>query len=82
MKTVLEMGDGRGFPGDSMIKNQPANEGDVDSIPRLGRSLPLQSPCLGNPMGREAWRAIQSMGFQRVGHNFQLDSNNDGHTAK
>ena len=55
MKTVLEMGDGRGFPGDSVIKNPPANEGDVGSIPQLGRSLPLQYPCLGNPMDRKAW---------------------------
>ena len=42
-----------------MIKNQPANTGDirdVGSIPGLGRSLgagngnPLQYSCLGNPM--------------------------------
>ena len=24
--------------------------------------------CLGNPIDRGAWRAIQSMGLQRVGH--------------
>ena len=28
----------------------------------------LQYSCLGNPMDRGAWRAIQSMGSQRVGH--------------
>jgi len=27
-----------GFPGGSMIKNTPANTGDPDSIPGLGRS--------------------------------------------
>ena len=28
----------RGFPGGSVIKNPPANSGDVGSIPGLGRS--------------------------------------------
>ena len=43
------------FPGSSVVKNPPANEGDTGSIPRLGRSPgegdgnPLQCSCLGNP---------------------------------
>ena len=46
-----------------MVKNLPANGGDirdVDSVPGLGRSLggghgnPLQYSCLENPMDREA----------------------------
>ena len=50
-----------------MVKNVPANAGDIRDvglIPGLGRSLgggpgnPLQSSCLENPMDREAWRAI------------------------
>ena len=50
-----------------MVKNLPANAGDVrdvGSIPGLGRSPrgghgnPLQYTCLGNPMGRAAWWAI------------------------
>ena len=46
-----------------VVKNLPANAGDVGSIPGLGRSLggndnPLQDSCLGNPMDRGAWRAI------------------------
>ena len=51
-----------GFPGGSVVKNPPANEGDVGLIPGLGRSCgegnghPLQHPCLGNPMDRGAWR--------------------------
>ena len=54
------------FPGDSVVKNPPANTRDVrdmGSIPGLGRSLgkgngnSLQCSCLGNPMDREAWRA-------------------------
>ena len=46
-----------------MIKNPPANAGDVGSIPGLGRcpgegnGNPLQYSCLGNPMNRGAWRA-------------------------
>ena len=46
-----------------MVKNSPANAGDVGLIPGLGRSpgegkgYPLQYSCLANPMGREAWQA-------------------------
>ena len=49
-----------------MVKNLPANAGDVrdlGSIPGLGRSLgvgngnPLQYSCLGNPKDRGAWLA-------------------------
>ena len=52
-----------GFPGDSMVKNPPANAGYAGSIPGLGRSpgegndnLPQYS-CLGNHMDRGSWRA-------------------------
>ena len=55
------------FPGDTVMKNLPANAGvvrDVGLIPGLGR-FPgggngnlLQYPCLENPMDRGAWRAI------------------------
>ena len=44
-------------PGGSAVKNLPANEGDMGSIPGLRRSRggghgnPLQGPCLENPMG-------------------------------
>ena len=49
-----------------MVKNLPANMGDVKeagSIPRSGRSpggehgTPLQYSCLENPMDRGAWQA-------------------------
>ena len=49
-----------------MVKNLPANAGDirdVGSIPELGRSPggghgnPLQYSCLENPMDRGAWQA-------------------------
>ena len=45
-----------------MVKNPPANAGDVGSIPGSGRSPgvgngnPLQYSCLKNPMGRGAWQ--------------------------
>ena len=47
-----------------MIKNLPANAGDVGLIPGLGRSAGegnghlLQHSCLENPMDRGAWWAI------------------------
>ena len=43
----------KGFPGGLVVKNLPANAGDVDSIPGSGRSPgvgngnPLQYSCLG-----------------------------------
>ena len=55
-----------GFPGDSVVKNLPANAGDtgeVSSVPGSGRSPrggngnPLQYSCLGNPVDRGAWWA-------------------------
>ena len=52
----------KGFSGDSVVKNLPANAGDTVSIPELGRfpregnGNPLQYSCLGNPMDRGGWR--------------------------
>ena len=46
-----------------MVKDPPANAGEVSLIPGMGRSSgegndnPLQYSCLGNPMGRGAWWA-------------------------
>ena len=51
------------FLGGSVVKNPPANAGDADLIPGLGRSLeegngnPLQYSHLGNLMDRGAWQA-------------------------
>ena len=47
-----------------MVKNPPANAGDIGSMPGLGRSskegngYPLQYSCLENSMDRGAWWAI------------------------
>ena len=52
----------KGFLGGSVVKNPPANAGDVGSIPGSGRSPggengnPLQYSCLENPMDRGVWR--------------------------
>ena len=57
-----------GFPGDSAVKNLPANAGDKDLIPRLERSPgegngnTLQYPCLENPMDRRAsWATVHKL---------------------
>ena len=51
------------FPGGSVVKNLPANAGDLGLIPGSARSpvegtgSPLQYSCLGNPTVRGAWWA-------------------------
>ena len=61
-----------GFPGDSLVNYPPANTedtGDAGSTPGSGRSLgggninPLQSSCLGNPMGKKSL-----VGYSPYGH--------------
>ena len=56
-----------GFPGGTVVKNPPANAGEVrdaGSLPWQGRSLgegngnQLQYSGLGNPMDRGAQRAV------------------------
>ena len=48
--------------GGSLVKNPPADAGDVGSIPGLGRcpgegnGNPLQYSCLGNPMDIRVWQ--------------------------
>ena len=60
-----------GFPGGSVVKNPPANAGDIrdtGSIPGLGRSLggghgnPLQYSCLENPHGQRSLVDYSSYG--------------------
>ena len=58
------------------VKRLPAMWEAPGSIPGSGRSPgegngnPLQYSCLENPTDRGAWPAIQSMGSQRVGHDW------------
>ena len=55
-----------GFPGDTVVKNPPADTGDavdINSTPGSGRfpggenGNPLQYSCLENLMDRGGWRA-------------------------
>ena len=52
-----------GSPGGLVVKNPPANAGNVSSVLGSGRSSvegngnPLQYSCLGNSMDRGAWQA-------------------------
>ena len=62
------------LPGGPVVKNPPANAGDMDSISGLGRSPgggngnPLQYSCLGNLTDSGTWRATYSpWGHKRVG---------------
>ena len=59
-----------------VVKNSPANAGDIrdmGSIPGLGRSQggghgnPLKCSCLENPMDRGAWQAVV-LKLQKVGY--------------
>ena len=61
-----------GFPGGSVVKNPPANAGNVGLIPGSGRSSgeengnPLQYSCLQNSTDREAlWATVPD---KRVRH--------------
>ena len=53
----------QGFPGVSVVKNLPANAGNMGLTPGPGRSpgegngSPLQYSCLGNPTDKGAWQA-------------------------
>ena len=57
-----------GLPGDSVVKNPPANTGDKGLIPGSGifpgegNGNPLQCSCLGNPMDRGTWQVTVHVG--------------------
>ena len=52
-----------GFTGGSVVKNLPANAGNMGLIPGLGRfpgkgnGYPFQYSCLENSMDRGVWQA-------------------------
>ena len=66
--------------GGSVVKNPPANAGDLDSILVLGRSPgegsgnPLQHSSLGNPWAEEPG-GLQSRGCKELDTTEQLNSN-------
>ena len=69
-----------GFPGGSVVKNPPANTGDVSSILGSGRSPgggndnSLEHACLGNPMDRGAWQATVHGGGKELDKIEQLST--------
>ena len=76
-----------GFPGGIVVKNLPANAGDLrttGSIPGSGRSPeggngnPLHYSCLENPMDRGAWQAT----VHRVSELDSTEATEDTHTQQ
>ena len=69
-----------------MVKNPPANVGDMGSISGLGgspgggNSNPLQCSCLRNPMDREAWQAI--LYGKRVRHDLATKQQQQQHSKR
>ena len=69
----------RGFPGGSVVKNLPANAGDLGLIPWSGRSLEKEMTTHSSVL---AWRipgkgepgGLPFMGSHRVGHDKRLSS--------
>ena len=70
-----------GFPGNSVVKNPPANTGDTSLIPESGK-IPWRrkwQPWLENSSGTLGWRipwteelgGLQSMGRRRVWHDLE-----------
>ena len=61
-----------------MVKNPPANVGDVGSVsgsggsPGEGNGNPLQYSCLGNPMYRSL-AGYSPWGCKRVGHDLATE---------
>ena len=72
-----------GFPGGTVVKNPPANSGDVGPIPGSGRSPgegngnPLQYSCLENPHEQRSLMGCSPWGSQRTIHNWASE-----HTAR
>ena len=67
VRNLIYVGD---FPGDSVVRNQPANAGDAGWIPRPGSSPgkgngnSLQYSCLGIPRQRSLV-GYKSLGSQK-----------------
>ena len=68
-----------GFPGGSVVKNLPANSGDVSSIPGLDNHLKegIQYSCLGKSMAHGAWGATIYRVKKELGMTKQLNNSNN-----
>ena len=70
----------RSFPSGWTVKNLSANKGDAGSVfglrrsPGEGHGISLQYSCLGNRLAEKPGR-LQSMGSQRVGHDWATELN-------
>jgi len=66
-----------------MVKNPPANVGDVGSVtglersPGEGNANPLQYSCLGNPIDRGAWQATVHEAAKESDMTQQLNNSNN-----
>ena len=66
-----------------MVKNPPANVGDVGSVtglersPGEGNANPLQYSCLGNPIDRGAWQATVHEAAKESDTTKQLNNSNN-----
>ena len=67
----------QGFPDGAVVKNLPANAGDIRDMgsvpgsgrsPRVGNDNLFQYPCLENFIEKKEPGSLQSMGLQRVRH--------------
>jgi hypothetical protein len=73
----------KGFPGDSVVKNPPANE-DAGSTPVSGRSIPWRRKWLPTPvllLGK-SHEELQSTGPQRAGQNLATEPQGKRKTSK
>ena len=76
VKTSPSKAGGVGVPGGSDDKESACSVQDPGSIPGSGRPSgegngnPLQYSVLENSMDRGAWHRLQSMGSQRVRHDW------------
>ena len=71
-----------GFPDNSVVKNLPANVGNMGlnpewgSSPGEGNGNPLEYSCLGNTTDRGPWRSTVHGVTKELHMTLQLNSNN------
>ena len=71
-----------GFPGDSVVKNLPDNEGDTGSIPWLGRSVEkgiLTHSSTGKSRGQRSLEGYSPWGYKGVRHDLMTKQQQTKH---
>ena len=72
----------KGFPGDSVVEESPANAGDMGLIPDVGRSLveendnTLHYSGLENLLDRGMWQAMGNGVTEQLDMAYRLNNNN------